>query len=187
MCFSGNLFELFTTVPRNQLKGFRLLMGLQVHQGRLSENESRKYFQQLIDAVDFCHSKGVSHRDLKVLDLACWTLWRRSLVACEMYTIVSCMIIIFSLCENIGCLQPENLLLDSAGNLKISDFGLSALPQQVRVRHPPQQSGSMGFQFLLQSCALCRNQEILINQFPFVSGFCPTEIPKSGFYLFLLL
>ncbi|CAK9275882.1 unnamed protein product [Sphagnum jensenii] len=36
-----------------------------VHQGRLSENESRKYFQQLIDAVDFCHSKGVSHRDLK--------------------------------------------------------------------------------------------------------------------------
>jgi serine/threonine protein kinase len=38
-----------------------------VHQGRLSENESRRYFQQLIDAVDFCHSKGVSYRDLKVL------------------------------------------------------------------------------------------------------------------------
>lgn len=63
-----------------------------VHQGRLSENESRRYFQQLIDAVDYCHSKGVCHRDLK----------------------------------------PENLLLDSQGNLKISDFGLSALPQQTR-------------------------------------------------------
>lgn len=63
-----------------------------VHQQRLSENESRKYFQQLIDAVDYCHSKGVYHRDLK----------------------------------------PENLLLDSQGNLKISDFGLSALPQQLR-------------------------------------------------------
>lgn len=63
-----------------------------VHQGRLSENESRRYFQQLIDAVDYCHSKGVYHRDLK----------------------------------------PENLLLDAKGNLKISDFGLSALPQQTR-------------------------------------------------------
>lgn len=61
-----------------------------VHQGRLRENESRRYFQQLIDAVDYCHSKGVYHRDLK----------------------------------------PENLLLDSQGNLKVSDFGLSALPQQ---------------------------------------------------------
>ncbi|GER40714.1 CBL-interacting protein kinase [Striga asiatica] len=28
-------------------------------------------------------------------------------------------------------MQPENLLLDSAGNLKVSDFGLSALSQQV--------------------------------------------------------
>ncbi|KAK7281059.1 hypothetical protein RIF29_08718 [Crotalaria pallida] len=33
--------------------------------GRLSENKARKYFQQLISAVDFCHSKGVYHRDLK--------------------------------------------------------------------------------------------------------------------------
>ncbi|CAM8921617.1 hypothetical protein QQ045_031968 [Rhodiola kirilowii] len=60
--------------------------------GRLKEDEARKYFQQLINAVDYCHSRGVYHRDLK----------------------------------------PENLLLDSNGNLKVSDFGLSALPQQVR-------------------------------------------------------
>ncbi|RDX78578.1 CBL-interacting serine/threonine-protein kinase 8 [Mucuna pruriens] len=61
-----------------------------IHHGRLSEAESRRYFQQLIDGVDYCHSKGVYHRDLK----------------------------------------PENLLLDSLGNIKISDFGLSALPEQ---------------------------------------------------------
>ncbi|XP_039020700.1 CBL-interacting protein kinase 23-like isoform X3 [Hibiscus syriacus] len=60
--------------------------------GRLKEDEARKYFQQLINAVDYCHSRGVYHRDLK----------------------------------------PENLLLDGNGVLKVSDFGLSALPQQVR-------------------------------------------------------
>ncbi|MCD9558439.1 CBL-interacting serine/threonine-protein kinase 24 [Datura stramonium] len=61
-----------------------------VHQVRLPEKEAKRYFQQLIDAVSHCHSKGVFHRDLK----------------------------------------PENLLLDCQGNLKVSDFGLSALPQQ---------------------------------------------------------
>uniref|UniRef100_M1BU67 non-specific serine/threonine protein kinase n=2 Tax=Solanum tuberosum TaxID=4113 RepID=M1BU67_SOLTU len=58
-----------------------------VLKGRLKEDAARKYFQQLINAVDFCHSRGVYHRDLK----------------------------------------PENLLLDDDENLKISDFGLSAL------------------------------------------------------------
>uniref|UniRef100_A0A2P2L8D8 non-specific serine/threonine protein kinase n=1 Tax=Rhizophora mucronata TaxID=61149 RepID=A0A2P2L8D8_RHIMU len=60
--------------------------------GRLKEDEARRYFHQLINAVDYCHSRGVFHRDLK----------------------------------------PENLLLDSYGVLKVSDFGLSALSQQVR-------------------------------------------------------
>ncbi|WVZ79468.1 hypothetical protein U9M48_027042 [Paspalum notatum var. saurae] len=59
--------------------------------GKLRENEARKYFQQLIEAIGYCHSKGVYHRDLK----------------------------------------PENLLLDSRGNLKVSDFGLSTLSQNV--------------------------------------------------------
>ncbi|KAF9618869.1 hypothetical protein IFM89_002737 [Coptis chinensis] len=60
--------------------------------GRLSEDMSRRYFQQLISAVGYCHSHGVFHRDLK----------------------------------------PENLLLDESGNLKVSDFGLSAVTEQVR-------------------------------------------------------
>uniref|UniRef100_A0A0A9E085 non-specific serine/threonine protein kinase n=1 Tax=Arundo donax TaxID=35708 RepID=A0A0A9E085_ARUDO len=63
-----------------------------VQRGRLKEDAARKYFQQLICAVDFCHSRGVYHRDLK----------------------------------------PENLLLDENSNLKVSDFGLSALAECQR-------------------------------------------------------
>ncbi|XP_020232662.1 CBL-interacting serine/threonine-protein kinase 5-like [Cajanus cajan] len=63
-----------------------------VAKGKLSEDLARKYFQQLISAVDLCHSRGVTHRDLK----------------------------------------PENLLLDQNEDLKVSDFGLSALPDQRR-------------------------------------------------------
>ncbi|KAK6917695.1 Protein kinase domain [Dillenia turbinata] len=63
-----------------------------VAKGRLKEDLARKYFQQLIGAVDFCHSRGVYHRDLK----------------------------------------PENLLLDEDENLKVSDFGLSALRESRR-------------------------------------------------------
>ncbi|XP_050218026.1 CBL-interacting serine/threonine-protein kinase 10 [Mercurialis annua] len=63
-----------------------------VAKGKLKEDVARKYFQQLINAVDFCHSRGVYHRDIK----------------------------------------PENLLLDESENLKISDFGLSALAESKR-------------------------------------------------------
>ncbi|XP_023541825.1 CBL-interacting serine/threonine-protein kinase 20-like [Cucurbita pepo subsp. pepo] len=63
-----------------------------VARGKLKEDAARKYFQQLIGAVDYCHSRGVYHRDIK----------------------------------------PENLLLDEFGNLKISDFGLSALAESRR-------------------------------------------------------
>ncbi|XP_043726006.1 CBL-interacting serine/threonine-protein kinase 11-like [Telopea speciosissima] len=59
---------------------------------RLNEDLSRRYFQQLISAVGYCHSHGVFHRDLK----------------------------------------PENLLVDENGDLKVSDFGLSAVTDQIR-------------------------------------------------------
>ncbi|KAI3704193.1 hypothetical protein L1987_74408 [Smallanthus sonchifolius] len=48
----------------------------EVNHGRMQEDEARKYFQQLINAVDYCHSRGVYHRDLKddgLLHTACGT------------------------------------------------------------------------------------------------------------------
>ncbi|CAI9098856.1 OLC1v1035581C1 [Oldenlandia corymbosa var. corymbosa] len=63
-----------------------------IARGRLREDVARNYFQQLMSAIDFCHSRGVYHRDLK----------------------------------------PENLLLDEEGNLKVTDFGLSAFTDHLR-------------------------------------------------------
>ncbi|KAK3135287.1 hypothetical protein QOZ80_5BG0417100 [Eleusine coracana subsp. coracana] len=36
-----------------------------IAKGKLTEDAARKYFQQLIGAVEYCHSRGVYHRDLK--------------------------------------------------------------------------------------------------------------------------
>ncbi|KAJ8559443.1 hypothetical protein K7X08_003501 [Anisodus acutangulus] len=62
------------------------------NKGKFSEDLSRKCFQQLISAVNYCHSRGIYHRDLK----------------------------------------PENILLDENGDLKVSDFGLSATTDQIQ-------------------------------------------------------
>ncbi|AED96918.1 Protein kinase superfamily protein [Arabidopsis thaliana] len=36
---------------------------------KMKESDARKLFQQLIDAVDYCHNRGVYHRDLKPQNL----------------------------------------------------------------------------------------------------------------------
>ncbi|CDQ80054.1 unnamed protein product [Oncorhynchus mykiss] len=36
-----------------------------VKKGRLTPKEARKFFRQIISALDFCHSHSICHRDLK--------------------------------------------------------------------------------------------------------------------------
>ncbi|CAI0423887.1 unnamed protein product [Linum tenue] len=88
------LFEVLATKSKiyfvmEYAKGGELFS--KVAKGRFSEDLSRKYFQQLVTSVGYCHARGVFHRDLK----------------------------------------PENLLLDENWDLKVSDFGLSAVQNQI--------------------------------------------------------
>lgn len=62
-----------------------------VSKRRVDERTSRRYFQQIVDAMVYCHRRGVVHRDLK----------------------------------------PENLLLDGNGNVKITDFGMSWMKENI--------------------------------------------------------
>lgn len=41
------------------------LFDLIISKHHFSEDESRMYFQQLMSAIDYCHSNGVAHKDLK--------------------------------------------------------------------------------------------------------------------------
>ncbi|MCL7029949.1 hypothetical protein MKW94_029287 [Papaver nudicaule] len=89
------LFEVMATKTKiyfvmELVKGGELFA--KVAKCRFSEDLSRRYFQQLISTVGYCHSHGVFHRDLK----------------------------------------PENLLLDDKGDLKVTDFGLSAATPQLQ-------------------------------------------------------
>ncbi|KAL6876428.1 hypothetical protein ACP4OV_013000 [Aristida adscensionis] len=58
----------------------------------IGEAAARRVFQQLVSALDYCHSLGVYHRDIK----------------------------------------PENILVDANGDIKVADFGLSALAETRR-------------------------------------------------------
>jgi len=36
-----------------------------VRRGKMPEDEARRFFQQIMSALDYCHSHNIVHRDLK--------------------------------------------------------------------------------------------------------------------------
>lgn len=81
-----------------------------VKKGRLTPKEARRFFRQIISALDFCHSHSICHRDLKVS--------AAKLLVNHFLHFLDVLSVSF---------QPENLLLDDKNNIKIADFGMASL------------------------------------------------------------
>ena len=59
---------------------------------KLREDLAKFIFKQVVEGLEYCHAKGIVHRDIKL----------------------------------------DNLLLDSSGQVKICDFGVSKLLEDIR-------------------------------------------------------
>jgi serine/threonine protein kinase len=115
---------------------FRCLRAIQ----RLSVSAARFYAAETLLAIQYLHSMGIVHRDIKVLSFfflieqlhigerkkaseeresrETWSIRYRDCVTDRAVTV----------------LQPENLLLDHVGHVKLSDFGFA---KQVVGRYDP--------------------------------------------------
>ena len=69
----------------------------------MGEDEARRFFQQMIGAIEYCHRHHIVHRDLKPEKLE------------------------IPLASVVGADSHCSLFLDSRRNIKIGDFGLSNL------------------------------------------------------------
>lgn len=56
-----------------------------VANGRMKEDESARVFAQIVSAVDYCHRKGVVHRDLKAENVLLDNDMNIKVIECDMF------------------------------------------------------------------------------------------------------
>lgn len=82
------LYETYETTDSMYLvmeyvEGYNLDEFLQQRGGKLPENQARDIFRQMAAAMDYCHSRWVVHRDLKVLsNIKFWSVNLKFISCC---------------------------------------------------------------------------------------------------------
>ncbi|KAL8237294.1 hypothetical protein R6Q59_018375 [Mikania micrantha] len=87
-----------------------------VSRSRFSEDLSRKYFQQLISAIGYCHSRGVYHRDLKPENILLDENWNLKVTDFGLSSVTGCNQVqvqsdglLHTMCGTPGYVAPEIL------------------------------------------------------------------------------
>ncbi len=104
----------------------RVLRSLLRKFGALDEDVARLYVAETVLALEYCHTQGIIHRDMKVrthtnalMRALCCIVWRHQ----HHWPAESC----HDVCVCVCVMQPDNMLISSNGHIKLTDFGLSCI------------------------------------------------------------